>query len=140
MKCLSCSSSFNTEDALINHYIIFEKLFQPKKNVSVFWKCLRCDDFITTSDYKVKHNFLKHYVKGRDLVFEDKPVDVIKNTKILEYEFFVKKFNDIMTSKMQNILLEIFWITYVLNKDQLALFLSSVVLLLRKCHRLLLKI
>ena len=104
MKCLSCSSSFNTEDALINHYIIyhkvdknnniFEKLFQPKKNVSVFWKCLRCDDFITTSDYKVKHNFLKHYVKGRDLVFEDKPVDVIKNTKILEYEFFVKKFND----------------------------------------------
>ena len=74
MKCLLCSSSFDNDEELIEHYItyhkidpnnrFFQKLLQSKKNCSVFHKCLRCDDFLTTSDFKIKHDFLKHYNEG----------------------------------------------------------------------------
>ena len=72
----------------------FQKLFQPSKNTSVFRKCLRCDDFLTTSNYKVKHDFLKHYEEGRDIVFEEKPLDIIKTNSILKYEITINKFGE----------------------------------------------
>ena len=46
--------------------------------MSIFPKCLRCDDFITTCDYKAKHDFLKHYHEGQNDLSEDKPLDIIK--------------------------------------------------------------
>ena len=74
MKCLLCSSSFDNDEELIEHYItyhkidpnnrFFQKLFQSNKNCLVFCKCLRCDDFLTTSDFKIKHDILKHYNEG----------------------------------------------------------------------------
>ena len=104
MKCLLCSSNFNTGEDLVQHYItyhkvdennkFFQKLFQPQKHHSIFRKCLRCGDFLTKTSYKVKHDFLKHYEQGQDTVFEDKPIDIINNHQILKYKISAKKFGE----------------------------------------------
>ena len=104
MKCLLCSSSFDNDDELIEHYItyhkidpnnrFFQKLLQSKKNCSVFHKCLRCDDFLTTSDFKIKHDFLKHSNEGYNDLFEDKPADVEKTANLLKFEITVNKHGD----------------------------------------------
>ena len=104
MNCLLCSSSFDNDDELIEHYItyhkinpnnrFFQKLFQPNKNCSVFCKCLRCDDFLATSNFKIKHDFLKHYNEGYNDLFEDKLVDFEKTTNLLKFEVTVNKHGD----------------------------------------------
>ena len=99
MKCLLCSSNFDTNEELIQHYLtyhkvdqsnkFFQKPFQPQKQSPIFRysvKCMRGNDFLMTNSYKVKHDFLKHYDQGQDTVFEDKPVDIVKTTQILKYE------------------------------------------------------
>ena len=96
MKCLLCSSSFDSNEELIDHYItyqkidpnnrFFQKLFQSNKNCSVFYKCLRCDDFLTISDFKIKHDFLKHFNEGYNDLFENKLVDVEKTANLLKFE------------------------------------------------------
>ena len=100
MKCLLCSSIFDNNEELIGNYItchkisanirFFQKLFQPNKKCSVFSKCLRCDDFLTTSDFKIKHDFLKHN-EGYNNLFEDKPADVGKTANLLKFEITVNK-------------------------------------------------
>ena len=102
IKCLY-SPSFDNDEELIEHYItyhkidrnnrFFQKLFQSNKNCSVFRKCLRCDDFLTTSDFKIKHDFLKHYNEGYNDLFEDKPVDVEKTGNLI-FEITVNKHDD----------------------------------------------
>lgn len=57
MKCLLCSSVFENEEELIQHYVSYhnvdenncfiQKLFQTK-NKPVFKQCVRCDEFLTT--------------------------------------------------------------------------------------------
>ena len=89
MKCLLCSATFDNYENLIEHYAsyhktdpnnrFFQKLFQSSKNCLIFRKCLRCHDFLTTSDNKKKYDFLKHYNEGEDDLFEDKPIDIEKN-------------------------------------------------------------
>ena len=97
MKFLLSSSSFDNDEELIENYITYhkintnnkflQKLFESNKNCSVFRKCLRCDDFLTTSDLKIKHDFLKHYNEGYNDLFEDKPdVDVEKTANLLKFE------------------------------------------------------
>ena len=71
-----------------------QKLFQPQKQQSIFCNCLRCGDFLTTTSYKVKHDFLKHHKQGQDTVFEDKLLDIINNHQILKYEISAKKFSE----------------------------------------------
>ena len=103
MKCSLCSSSFDNNEEIIEHYItyhkidrnnrFFQKLFQSSKNCSVFYKCLRCDDVLTTSDFKIKHDFLKHN-KGYNDLFEDKPVDAEKTADLLKFEITVNKHGD----------------------------------------------
>ena len=92
MKCLLCSSTFDNDVDLIEHYesyhkidpnnTFFQKLFQSSKNCSIFRKCLRCDGFLTMNDYKKKHDFLKHYNEGEDDLFEDKPIDIEKTANL----------------------------------------------------------
>ena len=104
MKRLLCSSSFDNDEELIEHIITYhnidsnnrflQKPFQSNKNCSVFYKCLRCDDFLTTSDFKIKHDFLKHYNEGDKDLFEDKPVDVEKTANLLKFEITVNKHGD----------------------------------------------
>ena len=69
----------------------FQKLFQSNKNFSKFCKCLRCDDVLTTSDFRAKHDFSKHCTVGYDDLFEDKPVDIVKTGRLLRFEITVNK-------------------------------------------------
>ena len=70
MRCLLSSAVFDNNKELIQHYVFYhrvdannrfsQKLFQPTNNMSILRKCLRCDDFITTCNYKLEHDFLTH--------------------------------------------------------------------------------
>ena len=55
---------------------------------------MRCDDFLPTSDFKAKHDFLKHYDEGYNDFFEDKPVDIVKTASLLKFEITVNKHSD----------------------------------------------
>ena len=48
---------------------------------------------MTTSEFKIKHDFLKHD-EGYNNLFEDKPADVEKNANLLKFEITVKKHGD----------------------------------------------
>ena len=77
MRCLLCSAIFNSNEELIEHYVsyrradannrFFQKPFQQSNNMPILHKCLRCNDFITTRDYKAKHDFLKIMMKGKTI-------------------------------------------------------------------------
>ena len=96
MKCLLCSLSFDNDEELIEHYITSQKInpnnrffqetrfFQSNKNCSVFRECLGCDDFLTTSDFKIKHDFLKHCNENYNDLFKDKPIDAEKTANLLK--------------------------------------------------------
>ena len=104
MKCLHCSASFASDEKLLEHYFeyhkldinkkIFQKLFEPSKNGSIFRKFPRCDDFLSTENCKVRHNFLKHYVDGQSISFEDKPLEIVKTGFITKYKISVNKHGD----------------------------------------------
>ena len=101
MRCLLCSAIFNSNEELIEHYVsyhrvdannrFFQKLFQQSNNMPILHKCLRCDDFITTRDYKAKHDFLKHYDEGQNDLYEDKPLDIIKLPFMTKFEISIIK-------------------------------------------------
>ena len=86
----------------------FFRSFFNQTRTSIFRKCLRCDEFLTTSDFKIKHDFLNHYDGGNNDVFEDKPVDIEKASSLLKYEITVNKHREITTSKILRKLLIIF--------------------------------
>ena len=50
--------------------------------------------FLTTSDFKTKHDFLKHYNEGYNDLFEDKLVDVEKSANLSKFEITVNKDGD----------------------------------------------
>ena len=72
---------------LIEHYLnyhhinsknwFFQKLCQSD-NRPFLKNCLRCKQFITTREQKTKHHFLKHYNEGKEIPFEEEPLDIIK--------------------------------------------------------------
>ena len=72
----------------------FRNFFNYKKKGPIFGKCLRCGDFLTTNEYKVKQDFLKHYDQAQDLVFEDKPLGIVRNFQIFKCEISVDKFSE----------------------------------------------
>ena len=70
MKCLLSWSVFEDEQELIQHYISYHNANQSNwffsdiistKKKAVLKQCLRFNDFLTTGDHNVIHNFLKHY-------------------------------------------------------------------------------
>ena len=105
MKCLLCSSVFNVEKDLFEHYVsfhnidetnwFFKKLFNLK-NSKILRKCLRCDEFILDKKSKADHDFLQHYNEGKSRPFEDKPLDIkILRSNIIIYSIdFHKHQND----------------------------------------------
>ena len=104
MKCLLCSASFDNDEKLIEHYVeyhkvdrnnrFFQKLFQLTKKGSIFRKCLRYGAFLSAENFKVKHDFLKHYADGDSVLFEDKPIEIVKTRNITKYEVSVNKHTD----------------------------------------------
>ena len=70
MKCLLCSSTFQNQEDLLNHYVsyynvdenncffFFLKFFQSK-NKALLKHCVRCNEFLTTEKHKSVHNFFE---------------------------------------------------------------------------------
>ena len=92
------------DERLIEHYLeyhkvdrnnnFFQKLFQPSKKGSFFCMCLRCGGFLSTDSFKVKHEFLKHYVDGQTVPLEDKLLEIIRTRNITKYEITVNNHSD----------------------------------------------
>ena len=73
---------------------IFQKLFQSD-NRPFLKNCLRCRQFITTREQKAKHDFLKHYREGKEILFEEKSLDTIKYPALTIYPIEYKKYSNI---------------------------------------------
>ena len=100
MKCLLCSSNFEKQQKLIDHYLqyhnvdqnnwFFKKLF-VENNKAFLKNCVRCNQFITTKKEKAAHDFLKHYNDGKNIPFEERPLDIIKYPALVIYQIEFKK-------------------------------------------------
>ena len=96
MKCLLCNFKSNEKLEVENHYlnfhnvdknkIFFQRLFDEKNNVFHGRRCVRCEEFIPTTRFKLFHDFLKHYNQGKDNIVEEKPLTVTKIGKITKFE------------------------------------------------------
>ena len=103
MKCLLCSSKFQDEQKLIEHYLtyhnveqnnwFFKKLFM-KDNKAFLRNCIRCGEFLITKKEKAAHDFIKHYDNGKEIPFEGKPLDIIKLPALTIYEIEFKKYKN----------------------------------------------
>ena len=80
MKCLLCTRRLDDKEKLRKHYIdfhkvsFFQKLFMSTSETFKPRKCLRCEDFLPTTEFKAIHEFLKHYDEGRFNPFEEKSI------------------------------------------------------------------
>ena len=70
----------------------FQKLFHSD-NRAFLKNCLSCDQFLTTKKEKAIHDFLKHYSEGKDIPFEEKPLDVVRYPSLLIYQIEYKKYS-----------------------------------------------
>ena len=76
MKCLLCNFKSNEKLEVENHYlhfhnvdkanVFFQRLFDENNNVFHGRRCVRCDEFIPTTKFKLFHDFLKHYSEGKN--------------------------------------------------------------------------
>ena len=48
-------------------------------------RCVRCDEFFPTTNFRLFHDFLKHYSDGKNIV-EEKPVIVTNIGKVTKFE------------------------------------------------------
>ena len=95
MKCLLCDFKSNEKSEVENHYlnfhnvdknnIFFQRLFDEKNNVFHGRRCVRCEEFIPTTKFKLYHDFLKHYSDGKNVI-AGKLVIVTKIGKITKFE------------------------------------------------------
>ena len=95
MKCLLCNFQSNVLEDVKKHYIdfhnvdrnnhFFVNLFEMQNNVVHGKKCLKCNEFLPSSRFKVNHNFLAHYGAGKN-VFEEKPANYTNLGEIRKYE------------------------------------------------------
>ena len=95
MKCLLCKFQANEKRELEKHYLnfhnidednlFFRRLIEDKNNVFYGKKCLRCEEFIPSSKFKLFHDFLKHYDEGKNVV-EEKPISITKIGNITKFE------------------------------------------------------
>ena len=103
MKCLLCSSKFKDQKELLDHYLsyhnidennwFFQKLFQAK-NKSLLTNCVRCNEFLTTEKHKAVHDFLRHYDDGKSILFEEKPLDILRFPALTIYSIEFQKHSD----------------------------------------------
>ena len=95
MKCLLCDFESNFLESVRKHYLDFhnvdqnnqflKKLFKKKNNVFHEKKCVRYNEFLSSSRCKIIHYFLVHYEAGKN-VFEEKPLTYTTVGKIRKYE------------------------------------------------------
>ena len=92
---------------------------------------MKCDDFLTASNYKMKHDILKHYKEGRDIVLEEKPLDIIKTNSILKHEITANNFGEYNDFENAEEVVDEFLKSVYLKFKQAGLYLLNVVLLLK---------
>ena len=95
MKCLLCNFESNGSDDVKKHYLDFHNvlrnnqffitLFKKQNNVFHGKRCLRCNEFLPSSCFKVNLDFLVHCDAGRN-VFEEKPVNYTNFGETRKYE------------------------------------------------------
>ena len=95
MKYLLCNFQSNDQKEVKNHYInfhrvdsknkFFKKIFVEDKNVFYGKICLRCQQYLPRSRFKIYHNFLKHYNDGETVV-DNKPITVTEIGAVKKYE------------------------------------------------------
>ena len=103
MKCLLCNFQSNDQKEVKNHYInfhrvdskneFFKKIFVEDKNVFFGKRCLRCQEYLPTSRFKIYHNFLKHYNDGETVV-DNKPITVTEIGAVKKYEITFQEHSD----------------------------------------------
>ena len=100
MKCLLCSSNFENKQKLIDHYLQYHIVDQNNwfyrkrfvENNKAFLKnCITCNQFTTTKKQKAAHDFLKHYNDGKNIPFEERPLDIIKYPMLEIYQIEYKE-------------------------------------------------
>ena len=94
MKCLLCNFESNKTNEIKIHYIDFHNanknnqffinLLKKTNNIFCGGKCLRCDEFLPSTWFKVVHNLLVHY-DGSKNVFEEKPLVYTNIGEIQKY-------------------------------------------------------
>ena len=97
MKCLFCSSKFEDQQKLIDHYLtyhnidqnnwFFKKLFVTN-NRAFLRNCVRCDQFLITNKEKATHGLVK------EIPFEEKPLDIIQPPALTIYKIGFKKYKN----------------------------------------------
>ena len=83
-------NTFQISTMWININRFFKKLFKKQNNVFHGKKCVRCDEFLPNSRYKVIHDFLVHYEAGKD-AFKEKPLTYTAFGEIRKYEITFSK-------------------------------------------------
>ena len=100
MKCLLCPSNFENKKELFNHYLIYHNVDKDnwffkklliKDNKEFLKNCIRCNEFLATKKDKAVHDFLKHYNDGKNIPFEERPLDIIKYPALTIYQIEFKK-------------------------------------------------
>ena len=56
--------------------------------------CIRCKEFLPTKKEKIQHDFLKHYNDGKEIPFEEKPLDIIRYRALTIYQIEYKKYSN----------------------------------------------
>ena len=72
---------------------LFKKIFVEDKNVFYGKRCLRCQEYLPTSKFKIYHNFLKHYNDGETLV-DNKSITVTEIGTVKKHEIKFQEHSD----------------------------------------------
>ena len=72
----------------------FQKNFQSH-NKPFLKNCIRCNQFLVTRKEKAKHDFLKHYSDGKNILFGEKPLDIIRYPALKIYQIEYKKYSNL---------------------------------------------
>ena len=103
MKCLLCSSKFEDQQKLIDHYRTYHNIDQNswffKKlyvtdNRAFLRNCVCCDQFLTTNKEKATHDFVKHYDAEKEIPFEEKPLDITELPAVTIYKIEFKRYKN----------------------------------------------
>ena len=103
MKCLLCNFQSKDQKEKKNHYIyfhrvdskneFFKKIFVEDKNVFYRKRCLRCQEYLPLSKFKIYHNFLKHYNDGVTVV-DNKSITVTEIGAVKKYQITFQEHSD----------------------------------------------
>ena len=74
--------------------VFFQKQFQAK-NKSLLTNCVRYNEFLTTEKHKTVHDFLRHYDDGKSILFEEKPLDILRFPALTIYSIEFQKYRDV---------------------------------------------